>query len=210
MVLLGESVDERKLYAMFAADEAAHLDGIGRFYHTRDDAAPSSPFLALLSALIDDGDRQSLQAIIQVVLEGWGLTHYRALRHDCASPALRTLLGNILADEAAHHGSGVLLVGDRPLSPAASERIVETMMRFLALVQAGPLTVYAAVSTAVAGGPLDAVARRRLWAELEPDRSSAARLAQLNQLMHKSAALAAVTGRLERAGAFEPRCREPA
>ncbi|MDB4968633.1 MAG: hypothetical protein JWN44_4322 [Myxococcales bacterium] len=209
MILLAETVDERKLYALFAADEATHLDGIACFYHPFRDEPAANPFLALLSELIETGCRQSLQAVIQVILEGWGLAHYRELRDGCSSAPLKAVLGAILADEAAHHGSGVVLVAERALADASATRIFETMRRFLALVQAGPLTLYAAVATA--RGPLAAAERRRLWTELDPQRSSAARLGQLEQLLSKTDSLAAVAARLAAAGCFEPRCLpEPA
>jgi hypothetical protein len=209
MILVAETIDERKLYALFAADEATHLDGISRFYHPFRDVPGANPFLGLLSELIEDGDRQSLQAVIQVILEGWGLAHYRAMRDGCTSPPLRALLGAILADEAAHHGSGVVLVGERPLGAGSTERIFDTMARFLALVQAGPLALYDAV--AAARGPLTAPERRRLWSELDPVGSSAARLDHLQELFAKVPTLAAVTARLADAGSFEPRCTtEPA
>ena len=39
----------------------------------------------MLASLIEEGDRESLVFIIQVILEGWGLTHYRSLAQGCQS-----------------------------------------------------------------------------------------------------------------------------
>jgi hypothetical protein len=202
MMLLAETTDERKLYALFAADEAAHFDAIAPFYRDRSASPSENPFLALLSELIEDGDRQSLQLVIQVVLEGWGLSHYRALRDGCADPALRDALGAILADEAAHHGSGVVLLGERRLAAASRELVIDTMKRFLALVQAGPQALVAALEATV--GPLGGAARRRVLVELDAERHAAARLGELHRLLGKSPAAAEVVACLERGGCFEP------
>ncbi len=130
MILLAQSTDERKLYAMFAADEAAHLDGISRFCTADASAASDNPFLVLLSELIEGADRSTLQLIVQVVLEGWGLSHYRALRDGCTHAPLREVLASILADEAAHHASGVILLDGRALEGDAEAQIYAAMARF--------------------------------------------------------------------------------
>jgi hypothetical protein len=202
MVLLAQSTDERKLYALFAGDEAAHFDAIAPFYRARLETPTDHPFLALLSQLIEDGDRKSLQLVIQVVLEGWGLSHYRVLRDGCSDPGLAGVFGAILADEAAHHGSGVVLLADARLPPASQERVVAVLRRFLGLVQAGPLMVVGAVESVL--GPLPAAERRRLFAELDAERHAAVRLDQLRQLLGKSAAAGPTVAELERAGCFQP------
>ena len=203
MILLAPTIDERKLYAMFAADEATHLHGIGAFVDAPEDAPRSNPFLALLSELIEDGERDSLQMVIQIVLEGWGLAHYRSLRDGCQDESLRGLFTAILADEAAHHGSGVLLIGERRLGAASRERVLATMTRFLAMVQAGPQAVAGAVEAEL--GPLSTAARIRLFDELDAERHSAARLAQLRDLMCKTPGGAELAARLERSDCFRPK-----
>jgi hypothetical protein len=202
MVLLAQSSDERKLYALFAGDEAAHFDAVAPFYRARAATPTDNPFLALLSEVIEEGDRQSLQLVIQVVLEGWGLSHYRNLRQGCGEPSLRAVLGAILADEAAHHGSGVLLLGDDPL-PAHTRAVAgDVLSRFLALVQAGPLGVVAAVEATL--GPTSGAARRRLLDELDAGRHAAERLGELRALLGKCPAAADLTAALERDGRFTP------
>jgi hypothetical protein len=186
MLLLAESADERKLYALFAADEATHFDAVAPFYGERVEHPTVNPFLALLSAVIEEGDRQSLQLVIQVVLEGWGLTHYRKLRDDCGHPALRAVLSAILADEAAHHGSGVLLLGERPLGAHSRAVAFAVLTDFLRLVQAG------------------AAARRRFVAEVDGERHAAERLAELRALLAKVPHAAPVLEALERDGRFVP------
>jgi hypothetical protein len=202
MLLLAESADERKLYALFAADEATHFDAVAPFYGERVEHPTVNPFLALLSAVIEEGDRQSLQLVIQVVLEGWGLTHYRKLRDDCGHPALRAVLSAILADEAAHHGSGVLLLGERPLGAHSRAVAFAVLTDFLRLVQAGPLALVGAVEHIV--GPQSAAARRRFVAEVDGERHAAERLAELRALLAKVPHAAPVLEALERDGRFVP------
>jgi hypothetical protein len=199
MILLSESSCERQLYALIAGDEAAHLSSIGRFYQGE---GSGGPFLALLEELVEEGDRHSLQLIVQVVLEGWGLDHYRVLRDTCTSHPLRRALSVILADEATHHGSGVALVRDAVLSAESVDYATDLMARFLAMVQPGPLAVIGAVDRALGG--LTAEQRTELWNQLGGASHAGQRLEKLRQLMGKVSGALPVLSRLEAAGCFRP------
>jgi len=67
MVLLSESIEERMLYATFAADEARHFDAVRPFLGLEGRELPepkTNPFLALLADTIECGDRTALQFVI--------------------------------------------------------------------------------------------------------------------------------------------------
>ncbi len=201
MLLLAGSKDERQLYALFAADEARHLDLVGGFLDEEPacEGAPD-PFLALLAEAIERGDRRGLQVVVQVVLEGWGLVHYAGLARACASPALRAALEAIVADEAAHHGSGVVLAGEPgPLDEAFLE---DVLARFLALVAPGPLGVAAALERALGG--FSPAERAGVLRDLGAEAHARERLEVLRRLLAKAPAARAVAARLDERGAFQP------
>lgn len=201
MVLLAESSCERQLYGIIAGDEAAHLAAIARFVEPAA-SGRESPFLALLEELVEEGDRASLQLIVQVVLEGWGLDHYRGLRDACTSHPLKVALSVILADEATHHGSGVAFLRDAELAARSRDYATDVLVRFLAMVQAGPVGVAAIVERALGG--LTAAQRGQLMSDLGGEEHAAVRLDKLRALLGKAAGAGAVLERLEARGCFRP------
>lgn len=202
MVLLAESSCERQLYGLIAGDEAAHLAAIGRFVEPAGEAARDNPFLALLEELVEEGDRASLQLIVQVVLEGWGLDHYRGLRDACDSHPLRVALSVILADEATHHGSGVAFAREGAMSAAARDYATDVMVRFLAMVQVGPVGVAGALERELGG--LTAAQRGEVMRELGGEEHAAVRLDKLRALMGKADGAHPVLDRLDALGCFRP------
>jgi hypothetical protein len=200
MVLLSESTEERMLYALFAGDEARHLDAIRA--HVPDPAtgaAAGDPFLRLLADAITDGSKPTLAYLVQVVLEGWGLVHYQSLARSCRSASLRATLRRLLKDEALHHGSGVALVGRQGLGTADHAHVVEVLVRLFEMVQAGPRRVVARVEEAT--GPLSAAERATTFRELDTGSRGQARLERLRAL---TAVQPAVLAALERHGVTVP------
>jgi hypothetical protein len=201
MVLLSESSCERQLYGLIAGDEAAHLAAIARFVEPSA-SARENPFLALLEELVEEGDRASLQLIVQVVLEGWGLDHYRGLRDACTSHALRVALSVILADEATHHGSGVAFIRDAELDARSLDYATDVLVRFLGMVQVGPVGIAGVVERELGG--LTPSQRGALMSDLGGEEHAAVRLDKLRGLMAKAAGAHPVLARLESLGCFRP------
>ena len=81
MALLAESIEERMLYGLFAADETLHYHQVRQFLPADERLAPPNEFHHLLAQVIEEGSRESLVLIIQVVLEGWGLIHYKSVSY---------------------------------------------------------------------------------------------------------------------------------
>jgi hypothetical protein len=194
MVLLADTVEERSLHALFAAEEAAHLAGLSRFGARR---PTENPFLALLAELVAAGDRPSLVLVVQVVLEGWGLDHYRKLARASTDVALSEVLDGIVRDEARHHGSG-LLTAPRLGSTDAS---IEVLTRFLGMVQAGPQSVVGAVEAHA--GPFSRSERVRAFTELDTETHAGGRLALVRELLQRAGAERVVTA-LDARGCFRP------
>lgn len=201
MSLTSQTTEERVLYSLIAADEACHFAQVSSYLGAESPDAAGNPFLQLLSELIETGDRQSLIFTIQVVLEGWGLTHYRSIATDCKNADLAAALQGVLRDEARHHGSGMLLFDAASLTSKSRRFIVEVMTRFLAMVRLGPQGVVGAVSSVADG--LTKRQRVELFADLNAFDHSASRLSILRTLMVRAGAESIVDA-LRSAGAFTP------
>ncbi len=201
MALMAESIDERQLYGMFASDEASHFALVAPFVSDPSlDAYRGNGFLCLLDELIKDGTRPALQVLVQVVLEGWGLTHYRAMRDACRNVGLRSALSVILADEAAHHGSGVLLTQDAPLSPDDAAFVRDALERMLGFVRLGPQAVLGALEREL--GAFTRAERLKTLHELRAEQGAQERLSLLADLIGKSQAARSVLADLTGQGAF--------
>ncbi len=187
MALLATSTEERQLYNLFCADEATHFQLIDGLLA----AEPGSPsaFHDLLAEVIDSGDRGTLVFVIQVVLEGWGLTHYRQLMEGTTTPAVRDAFARILADEARHHGAGNVLLETVQPDVALCASIME---RFLTMVKAGPVSVRETLSRHGLSASDDELAVQQHVTE---------RIGVLRGLMRKPGA-AAVVAELDARGAW--------
>ena len=182
MTLLAETTEERMLYSLFSADETEHLAALSKFItvEATDDSFPN-----LLEALLETANRSVLIFVIQVVLEGWGLSHYRTLSRSCCHTELAKLFHSFLQAESRHHGAGVTLFDEATLSDMDRATIVEALANFLYMVRVGPQRVVEAVSS-VKGG-LSRPQRVRLLSELETETHSGKRLSLLRSLITPTA-----------------------
>jgi rubrerythrin len=201
MSLLAESADERMLYSLFAADEAVHYNWVAAF-------APASAvadhlnnlFVKFLDETLRGEDRLTLSYVVQVVLEGWGLYHYRALSSDCEDEELKKVFENILRDEARHHRSGVILFGGQNPSTSQMERIVEVLSRLFFMVQAGPQAVVSQIERV--RGPLSKIERARVFEELSCERATEQKIDLLKSLIGSAAHADFITDRLYHNGSL--------
>jgi hypothetical protein len=182
MALLAESIEERMLYTLFAADETRHFVQICPFVTQEPDTA-HHPFLHLLSEVLETQTKPILLFVIQVVLEGWGLTHYRTLAKHCCNDELSQVLYGFLQDESRHHGTGVTLFNQTPLSKTDRDTILEVLINFLEMVRVGPLSLVEAI--AQVKGPLSSAQRLRILEELDARSHSHTRLTLLQSLISK-------------------------
>lgn len=141
MVLLSDDLESRILYSQFAAQEAAHYQAIAAYIPHEPTDLADDPFLGVLKAAIEQGDRMTLTLIIQVFLEGWGLLHYKKLQKDCLNPGLADEFRQILQDEAHHHGSGIALLNLDNLTKDQRNHALVTLKTLLSMVASGPWNV---------------------------------------------------------------------
>lgn len=200
MVLLAETMEERMLYALFSADEAIHLSQIRGFLAT-DPEKTTDPFFRLLAELAEIDDRAVLMFVIQVVLEGWGLSHYRSLAQDCQIPALAVLFTGFLQEESKHHATGVTLFQTVERTVSRETVMLEVLVQFLQMVQVGPQSVVGAIGQVLGG--LSIGQRTQVFEELDTQTHSGTRLTLLKKLMQTGGGGAIVDQLIEK-GSFQP------
>ncbi|MEM8614272.1 MAG: ferritin-like domain-containing protein, partial [Cyanobacteria bacterium P01_H01_bin.105] len=206
MVLMAESTEERMLYSLFAADETTHLAQLQPYVsssHISSDIVSSKlddPFLQLLSEIVESSDKNALLFVLQVVLEGWGLTHYRSLAKNCIHRPLRDLFQSFLQAESRHHGAGVILFNQANVSPDSQNAIVECLAMFLQMVRVGPQRVVGAIATAK--GHLSRSQRIQILQQLDTAAHSHGRLGLLRSLMASTSHQ--IVSQLEEKGLFTP------
>jgi hypothetical protein len=183
MVLLAPSTDVAQLYAVIGADEAAHLAWIEPFVSPQDKTRPQGGFLAFLSSLIEDCNPQLLIYLVQVILEGWGLDHYKKLARGCLYPPLAEIFSNIVKDEALHHHSGIVMHDAVLLSSEDKDFIAQSLRRYAEMVCVGPQSVISAVDQAAGG--LSEQELVDLATALDAGGETARKLALLESLMRQ-------------------------
>lgn len=201
MVLLADTLEERMLYGMFTADETTHLSQLCHFLPEPEVTVGSNPFLQLLADVVEGQDKTVLLFVVQVVLEGWGLSHYRRLAKSCGDRALAALFASFLDAEARHHSTGRVLFNRTSISAASQTAIIEVLTNFLSMVQVGPQSVLAAIEQVK--GHLSRSQKIQILAELDAEIQSGTRLQLLRSLMRGEHG-GAIVQRLEEQGGFTP------
>jgi rubrerythrin len=201
MVALAESTEERMLYALFSADEATHLAQIRRFLPYHELVRTDNQFLRLLEDVVQSQDKTVLLFVLQVVLEGWGLSHYRSLAKKCQNSDLSSVLWGFLQDESRHHGTGMKLFDRMVVTQSSQETIIQILALFLQMVQVGPQSVVAAVEKVK--GHLSRSQKVQIFQELDTENHSGSRLLALRSLMRNPNA-GVIVEELEARESFQP------
>jgi hypothetical protein len=175
MVQSAPTLEERAMYAVFGADEARHHAAIAALLP--DPPPPPTAFHRWLHGVVTAASYPARVAVVQVVLEGWGLRHYRAMADATSDPATAAALRAILDDEARHHGSGALIAGERGLSADAVEAAVDLLLPLLDALRAGPVGVADALTDVLGPVPGGWLSR------LDARGHAAARLSLLRELL---------------------------
>lgn len=203
MALLAESAQERMLYSLFAADEATHFSWIASYAAGESVAEHHDhAFIRLLDEILQSADKPVLTCLVQVVLEGWGISHYHALMRDCLDDDLRAIFEKIIKDEARHHASGVILFNEQPTTASQQAAIIEALRNLLLLVQVGPQAVVAQIERVK--GRLSSAQRERTFADLDCERETANKLETLKTLIRSTAFAGVILEALDGRGAFRP------
>ncbi|BAZ14939.1 hypothetical protein NIES4071_68090 [Calothrix sp. NIES-4071] len=201
MVMLAETTEERMLYALFSADEVTHLAQISSFLTNPELVSTNNAFLHLLADVAETSDKSVLIFVLQVILEGWGLTHYRNLAKNCQHTELKAVLQSFLEDESRHHATGVRLCEQISIEHQTQKTIIEILASFLQMVQVGPQGVVTAVEQVL--GSLSRQQKITVFQQLGAESHSSTRLNLLRNLI-TNPQTTAIVQELEERNAFTP------
>jgi hypothetical protein len=200
MVLLAKNTDVAQLYALIGADEAKHLAWLEPYVVPEDKTAPQGFFLSFLSNLIEEVTPRLLILLVQIVLEGWGLDHYRRLAQACNDTSLAEVFSNILKDEALHHQSGNMLFDGNELTCDDLWAVENALRVYTEMVQIGPVSALDSLLSVTGPLPLDLL--KQAMVALRHEEESARKLSLLKSLMDQPG-IGTVMDKLDTDGCFD-------
>lgn len=197
MTLRAEDVATRTVYALIGADEATHAHWIWAWV-AHSAQRPPDPFNRFIAALVETGEAQALRYLLQVVLEGFGIQHYRALAVGCREPALAQTLRTMMSDEGLHHAGGLATFHADQLSETARGFLRDAAAQLTQMIRIGPQAVVSSCVRVL--GASDPVA---LFEALDCEATSGAKLDALRALFEQPG-MQWLTAELERLRLFVP------
>ena len=198
MARQAESNAERDLFTGIGADETQHAAWLAPWLLRPPE---TDPFNRFIDGLLEAGTPRTLSFLLQVVLEGFGITHYRSLAAGCRDAALAQTLRRLVLDEALHHAGGLLVFQPHRLTAAECRFLADGAHAFLQMIRVGPQAVVGALARQVGVCAIGELAG--VFAALDSQATGAAKLARLRKLM----ALPGMTWlveQLDAGGAFAP------
>ena len=79
MNMLSETQEERSFFSIMGYEEACHLQSLKPFFNSNITEGSVPTFSNNIGKIILEGDKPSNLFLIQILLEGWGLSYYQAL-----------------------------------------------------------------------------------------------------------------------------------
>lgn len=210
LVSLAQSSEEQMLYSLFGAEEAVHLAKIRSFLpivpsRTGNNFTGNNLILSLLESVPQLEDKAVLLFVLQVVLEGWSLSHYRNLACNCHHPKLSLFLQEILADESRHHAIGLKLFHRLELSSSSERKIIDVVGLFLQGMQMRQQMIVSAIEQTK--GYLSRSQKLQIYEELDTETHTSTQLKFLRSLMRNPNSTGIIQ-QLEARGAFQAFSRE--
>lgn len=141
MNLTSNSREEREFFCFVGEEEARHLrliESLGGFSISSENI-PS--FALLIGEIIHEASRPSHLLLIQILLEGWGLSYYKTLSLYAKDETVVQVFKQILKDEIRHHSAGVLLfanVKNSSFDENAQSEFLSFLKRIAFMVKIGP------------------------------------------------------------------------
>lgn len=201
MMLLAETTEIAQVYSMIANEEAIHLQWITPYMDLEARHSPEGPFLKFLSSLIETCDFNLLPYLVQIILEGWGLHHYKRLANGCLNDQLKSVFLAIVRDEALHHHAGEVIFDASKASPEQHLFIEDCLKTFADMVRMGPQQIVTAVDEVMGGISLKD--KKRLLIDIGAEDAIAEKLNLLKELMLQPGVEKTVQ-KLELTGYFSP------
>ncbi len=185
MILLSESEEEKALYSAIACDEAIHLYEVKNFLNPGVEATyQGNGFLKFISDVAQTSAPKICQSVLQVSLEGHGMSYYSWLRTGCHDPYFKEVLGRIMQDEAAHHGSGVIIASQSEFNLTEKKELEEHLAYFGNLLNCTLFPIVVILEKVVGGFTPEQ--RIKVFKELEASRVNSEKLQGLSRLLSVS------------------------
>jgi rubrerythrin len=181
MMLLAETTEIAQVYSMIANEEAIHLEWITPYMDIKRRQKQPGEFFEFLSFLIEECDSNLLPYLVQIILEGWGLHHYKSLAQGCKNERLKSVFLSIVRDEALHHHTGEVIFNSKITTASQNIFIEDCLKTFTEMVRSGPLQLLAAVDEALGG--LNQVDKSKFLLEIDALSSTSQKLNLLRKLM---------------------------
>ncbi len=166
----------------------------------------ANAFLQYLDAMIQDEPKASLILLIQVVLEGWGIPYYSNLADHSQDKAVTSTLKKIVADEARHHGSGLILFDQNRIEGAKRKQLHDQLFELISMLRLGPAALVSALSRE--NGGLSTAEIREFIEETSALEKVASDLALIRFLLEKAGARDALQSLEDRAAFEAPRAED--
>ncbi len=181
MNLMSKSLEEKILYSLIGAEEALHLKSLEPFLPSTL-RGQNPAFADLILQWIENLERTSLLVMIQILLEGWGLSYYGSLAHQVQDPRLKSVFLQILLDESRHHATGVILYRKEKVPISERADLENQIMILFDCVQNGPQQ--AAIELSLASGQ-KSIDFEKVFFEMKAFENTHSKLEKLKQLLEK-------------------------
>jgi hypothetical protein len=192
------SMQERMFFSLMAGEETLHLRSLLPFM-ARPARIDESPIGKIFTRVSEQGGRDVLMLMIQVVLEGWALSHYSKLSKGCQNDLLASALRQIVEDESRHHGMGLVLCAAENLTPEDLQFVSDAIYELLCHTRMGPTPLLSVLVRRL--GPLSVEEKRLFLEQSRAQLETQMRLELLKSLL-KGALPAKTLAPFEDAGLF--------
>ena len=182
MNMISESIEERAFFSIMGFEEARHLQTLKPFFSKDIHTQETPAFSQHIGNIILDGDKTTNLFLIQILLEGWGLTYYQSLVDYTQHSGLRDAFKGILRDETRHHSAGVILL-DKQHSDKNSF-LTESYSNLLEMVRVGPWTLVNEIKNQMQDLTKSDI--KSFLIEIDAEKNTALKLKTLKSLTEKS------------------------
>lgn len=139
MNVMAETQEERTFYSIMGYEEARHLQSLQPYFSAEILSGPIPGFSAHIGKIITEGDRPSNLFLIQILLEGWGLTYYQSLADTTTDNGIQDAFQKIIKDETRHHSAGMILLEQK--QTINNSFLLDAFHELLEMVRIGPYTL---------------------------------------------------------------------
>lgn len=194
-----ETMEERLLFSMMGADEAVHYQLLCPYIPLELRSTYTSPFLSLMDQMLESDAPNILYYLSQIIIEGWGIYHYRALANQCMDPNLKAIIKQMLKDESSHHHTGKVLFKVNQLRKNDKAYILDSLKHYTDIIRLGTSQVIGVIDEVVG---LSKNQKHELKQAIQQDKTTHYQLSIFKQLMSQPG-MEAIVHDIERAGYFE-------